>query len=385
MQIICLSSVDWEPLWTRKQQIMSRLIPEDQVLYIEAPITVLSAFKDPRLRFKWTLWLKGLRQQAEKLQLYSPPPILPFGNMYPWINSLNQRWLAFWVKKMVKKAGFKPGEAVVWTYLPTSLKLAQKLKPHKLIYDCVDEHSEYQGLINKEAMLSMERELLQNCDLVFVTAPGLWESKSPFASNIHLLPNAADLELFGQTLKPETVLAPELAALPQPILGFVGVIHNWIDLDVLTYLAQKKPEWSLVLVGPVGAGVDVSRLAELPNVHFVGSQPKEKLPSYLKGFAVCLNPFRQNELTRQVSPLKFYEYLASGRPIVSSQMPGVQEFAEIIEIAENQADFLSAVERALAAESPAAQQKRLEAAAQNSWESRVEFMRSRVQEILKSS
>ncbi len=382
MKIICISSVDWDPLWTRKQQIMSRLIPQDQVLYIEAPITVLSAFKDSRLRFKWTLWLKGLRNKAEKLQLYSPPPILPFGNIYPWINSLNQRWMAFWIKKMVKKAGIKPHEALIWTYLPTSLKLAQKLKPLKLIYDCVDEHSEYQGLINKEAMLEMEKELLQECDLVFVTAPGLWDSKSPFTENIYLLPNAADLELFGRTLKPETPLAPELAELPQPILGFVGVIHNWIDLDILIHIARKRPEWSLVLVGPVGAGVDVSHLSELPNVYFAGSQPKEKLPSYLKGFAVCLNPFRQNELTRQVSPLKFYEYLASGRPIVSTQMPGVQDFAEIIEIAENQDDFLPAIERALAGENPAAQQKRLAVAAQNSWESRVEFMRNRVQEIL---
>ncbi|MFZ5634580.1 MAG: glycosyltransferase [Bacillota bacterium] len=370
--VICIAPVDWEPIWNRSQQIMSRLPRSSRVLYVEPPATLLSAFKDRSLWFKWWRWMKGARQITENIYLYSPPVVLPFGNMFPWVNRLNQRWLLLFAGKIARRLGFK--RPLVWTYLPGSLVLARGLKPGALVYDCVDEHSEFAGLINRQAVLSMERELLGRCDIVFTTARGLYEAKKPYARNIHLVPNAADVGHFARADREETAVPPEIARLPHPLLGFVGVIHHWIDLDLVEYLAGRRPDWSVAMIGPVGAGVNVDRLKALPNVYFLGRKDREELPGYMKAFDVCLNPFRKNELTDRVNPLKLYEYLASGRPVVSVEMPGVMEFKDIIEIAGDYEGFLQAVERALESESGRKKRLRLEAAARNSWESRVEKM-----------
>lgn len=374
--IICISSVDWDPIWTRKQQVMSRLPDSNRILYIEPPITLLSALKDRSLWFKWSLWLKGARKKTENIYLYSPPVVLPFGNKYRWVNRINQRWILLFIKKIVQKLGME--NPIVWTYLPNSLPLARGLKPGMLIYDCVDEHSEYTGLINKEVVLEAERELLARCDLVFVTAAGLFESKKKNAREIYLLPNAADVGHFSLADREDTRVPEEIARLPKPVLGFVGVIHDWIDLDLLAYLAEKRPDWSVAMIGPVGAGVNVDKLKELPNVYFFGRKVKEELPGYIKAFDVCLNPFRKNELTERVSPLKFYEYLASGRPVVSVEMPGVMEFSGVIEIAAGYEEFLKGIERALAGDNDEKKKLRMEAAARNSWESRVQFMMEKI-------
>lgn len=378
--IICISSVDWDPIWTRKQQVMSRLPGGNKILYIEPPVTLLSAFKDRSLWFKWWQWLKGPRKKTENIYLYSPPVVLPFGNVYRWVNRLNQRWLLLFVKKIARRLGMN--NPIVWTYLPNSQVLAEGLGPKLLIYDCVDEHSEYTGLINKAAMLDMERSLLAGCDLVFVTAPGLYDSKKELTSNIYLLPNAADVEHFARAALPETAVPEEIRRLPRPVLGFVGVIHDWIDQDLIAYIAERRPDWTVAMIGPVGAGINVDRLKALPNVHFFGRKTKEEMPGYLKGFDVCLNSFRKNELTERVSPLKFYEYLASGRPVVSVEMPGVMEFAGLIELAGDYEGFYQGVERALAGETPGKQQLRLEAAARNSWASRVDYMTDKIMQTM---
>jgi hypothetical protein len=139
---------------------MSRLPASCKILYVEPPITLLSAVKDRSLWFKWLGWLKGPRKTTENIFLYSPPVVFPFGNIYSWVNRLNQRWLLLFVKKIARRLGMD--NPLVWTYLPNSLVLAEGLHPKILIYDCVDEHSEYTGLIKKDTMLEMERGLLES-------------------------------------------------------------------------------------------------------------------------------------------------------------------------------------------------------------------------------
>jgi glycosyltransferase involved in cell wall biosynthesis len=378
--IVCIAPVDWDPIWNRSQQLMSRMPHTSRILYIEPPATLLSAFKDRSLRFKWWRWIKGARPKTENVYLYSPPVVLPFGNIFPRVNRLNQRWSLIFVRKAARRLGFK--NPLVWTYLPGSLILARGLDPGLLIYDCVDEHSEFTGLIDREAVLAMERELLGSCDLVFTTARGLYEAKKPYARNIYLVPNAADTGHFALADREETPVPPDIAGLPHPLLGFVGVIHHWIDLDLIEYVARGRPDWSVAMIGPVGAGVSVDGLKALPNVHFLGRRDKEELPGYLKAFDICLNPFRKNRLTDRVNPLKLYEYLASGRPVVSVDMPGVAEFKDVIEIAGDYGEFLQAVERALQSENTERKKRRLEAAGGHSWENRVQYMLERVGEMI---
>ncbi len=293
--IICISSVDWNPLWTRKQQVMSRLPENNTILYMEPPVTVLSPFKDQAMWMKWKMWFKGVRKLNENIYLWSPPVTLPFGNKYRWVNKFNQWWQALYLKRVIKQLGMR--DPIVWTYMPNTGDMVDLLDKKLLVYDCVDEHSEYTGLINKEVMLNMEKDLLRACDVVFVTAIGLYESKKAYNPHTCYLPNAANVEHFMQAQAPETTVPEDIASIKGPVIGFVGVIQDWVDLDLMYAAAAAHPEWSLVLVGPVGVGIDVSRLKGLPNVHFLGRKDVGRLPGYLKAFDVCLNPFRMNELT----------------------------------------------------------------------------------------
>ncbi|MDA8210270.1 MAG: glycosyltransferase family 1 protein, partial [Clostridia bacterium] len=263
--IICISSVDWNPLWTRKQQVMSRLPENNTILYMEPPVTVLSPFKDQAMWMKWKMWFKGVRKLNENIYLWSPPVTLPFGNKYRWVNKFNQWWQALYLKRVIKQLGMQ--DPIVWTYMPNTGDMVDLLDKKLLVYDCVDEHSEYTGLINKEVMLNMEKDLLRACDVVFVTAIGLYESKKAYNPHTCYLPNAANVEHFMQAQAPETTVPEDIASIKGPVIGFVGVIQDWVDLDLMYAAAAAHPEWSLVLVGPVGVGIDVSRLKGLPNVH----------------------------------------------------------------------------------------------------------------------
>ena len=380
--IICLSSIDWDPIWTRKQQVMSRLPKSNTILYVEPPITLLSPFKDPATWSKWGMWFKGLRRLNENIYLYSPPVTLPFGNKYRLINRLNQLWINLFLKKAIRQLGFN--NPLVWTYMPNSVDIVGYIKDKRLlVYDCVDEHAEYTGFINKFLVTEMERQLMGECDLVFVTAIGLYESKKGYARAIYYLPNAANVEHFMQAQDPSTDIPDEVATILKPVVGFVGVIQDWVDLDLVEAAALAHPEWHIGMIGPVAAGINVSSLKALPNVYFLGRKDVKDLPRYIKAFDVCINPFKHNQLTDRVSPLKFYEYLASGKPIVSVNMPGVSDFTDVVEISNNTEQFVRGIERALAEETPEKLKIRLSRAKENSWDSRVEFMVKKILELIK--
>ncbi len=372
--IICISSVDWEPLWTRKQQVMSRLPVSNRILYVEPPVSWLSPFKDSACWGKWSRWREGIRQLNDNIFLLSPPVMPPFGNIFTGVNRINQGILLGTLRKAIQDLNMN--SPILWTYLHSSAPLAGKLGEKLLVYDCVDEHSEYQGF-NPRAVRAMERELLQKADIVFVTAGGLYRDKEPFCREIYLSPNAADVDHFMQADDPYTMVAPELVDLTGSVLGFIGAIKEWVDLDLLQEVAQNRPDWTLVMVGPVGANIEISGLKGLPNVLFLGHRDRQVLPQYLKGFDVCLNPFRLNRLTETVSPLKFYEYLASGKPIASVPMPEIKDFAEVVEFGEGVEGFTAAIERALH-DSPEKKARRLSRAQENSWENRVAFMMDRI-------
>ncbi|MGE5417797.1 MAG: glycosyltransferase [Acidobacteriota bacterium] len=372
--IICISSVDWEPLWTRKQQVMSRLPRSNRILYVEPPISILSPFKDPACWQKWRSWREGIRRISENIFLLSPPVVLPFGNKHQEINLINQIPIAHSVRKAASQLGMK--NPILWTYLHNSADLVGRLGEKLVVYDCVDEHSAYQGF-DPETVKALERKLLAKADIVFVTAQGLYNDKAPLCEEIHLLPNAADISHFKKANDDSIEVANELKELPWPVLGFVGVIKEWIDLDLIYQIALQRPNWAIVMIGPIGAGINVDRLNTLPNLRFLGHRDRQVLPNYLKGFDVCLNPFKMDRLTETVSPLKFYEYLASGKPIASVPMPEILGFSDVVEIGAGSEGFLQAIERALK-DTPEKKAQRLLRAGENSWENRVEFMMEKI-------
>jgi glycosyltransferase involved in cell wall biosynthesis len=267
----------------------------------------------------------------------------------------------------------------LWTFLPNAVQYVGRLGESLVVYYCTDEWSQF-SFLDGQKMAAMERRLCERADLVFATAHSLVESKRAFNPETHLASHGVDHAHFASALSPATQVASDLLALPKPVIGFIGLIQDWIDQDLIAHVAERHPEWSLVLVGK--AIVDVSRLARLPNVHLLGRRPYADLPAYCKGFSVGIIPFVLNELTHHVNPIKLREYLSAGLPVVSTPLPEVMHHAEHASIAKEPQEFVAALERAVAEDTPALRRRRSERMRKEAWEHKVAEIGDQVNRVL---
>jgi glycosyltransferase involved in cell wall biosynthesis len=219
-----------------------------------------------------------------------------------------------------------------------------------------------------------EEDLLRRVDQVIIHSPALFEKKGHLNHNTALIPNGVDFRLFSTPHMEPT----DIASLPHPRVGYVGVIKKQLDFGLLIRLAGARPQYSFVLVGPVmnvlGRERQLATLRRFPNVHFLGGKPATDLPAYIQHFDVCLMCYEVNDYTRYIYPLKLHEYLATGRPIVSSPIETVQRFAQVVALASDEAEWLTAIDRAVRevdSEGTAAQARRAAARA-NDWDLLVE-------------
>lgn len=244
--------------------------------------------------------------------------------------------------------------------------------PHsELVYDCVDRHSAYGGLMNPELVDAMELELAAKCDQVFATAKRLAQRLQTANEHTAFIPNGANYERFAQAAE-DLPCPADMKEIPGPIFGFVGALQACIEYGYLKEAAAAHPEWSFVFIGRESPGVDLSELRAKKNCHFLGLKPNEQLPQYIHRFDACLNLFDASDLSKDVSPLKFYEYLATGKPIVSTPQPEqVLQYAPIIHIAHNAAEFIACCQAALTDTDAAA---RMEEGRKSSWDARVAEM-----------
>ena len=367
-QIVCLSTSPWYPIPTRKQQVMSRL-PDSEILYFDPPVSLLAPLKDPAAKAQLKAYKNPPVQPQPNITVYALPPVLPFFNKYRFINRLNQRRQARFIRRCCERHGFET--PILWCYSPTAADTAPHLKKSALIYDCVDRHSAYGGLMNPHVVDAMEMDLARQATQVFATTDSLTRRLRTASPGAVCIPNGANYERFSQAAVPQPVPA-DIADIPDPIFGFVGALQSCIAWDLVVSAAQARPQWQFVFIGSEKPGVDLQALKALPNVHFPGMKPNEELPAYLCRFDVCLNLFASGNLSKEVSPLKFYEYLATGKPIVSTPQPDqVLEFRELIHIGGEPDSFLAACEAALQDTDPVRQAARMEAGRACSWDARV--------------
>jgi glycosyltransferase involved in cell wall biosynthesis len=378
--ILCIAAAEWAGMWARAQQFMTLFSRQgSRVIYVDPPVTALSAFKNPALRGRPA---GVVNRFSDSILVYSPPVFLPFGNIYRWINRFNQRLLAAGLSGVIGTAGLKP--TLLWTCLPNSVDLLDRLSlaGAAVVYDCADEHTAFPGLIKKEMVAGMEAELFRRADVSLVSAGELYRRKLRLAPDALLVPNGADVSHFAAALDPALPLPADLAPLPRPVIGYVGAVSGWLDQAMVAAAARALPEGSFVLIGPVDT--DVSLLESLPNVHLIGRRDYRELPAYLKGFDVATIPFKINELTLGVNPVKLYEYLAAGLPVVSAGLPEVEPFAPLVEIARTPAEFAATVLSAVPQKnSPEKVAARLEAARQHSWAARAMVASAAVDRAMK--
>ena len=388
MDFVVLATADWDnPLWTNKQQLSSRWgVAGHRVLYVESLGLRRPSVSGRDLGRMWRRLKRAnrLRPAAPGVWVFSPL-VIPLHDS-AWVRQVNRRLLTNRLRRAIRRIGMT--DSVLWTYNPLAVDQLGTMEWSGVVYHCVDELAGSPG-IPSELIENSETELCRTADLVVVSAPGLAEGPRSAARRLEYLPNAADFELFHKAVLGEAV-PDDLARIDRPRIGFFGAISEYkLDLELLGEVFQRRTEWQLVLVGPIGEGdpgTRVAALEALPNVHFLGSRSRDELPGYLGGFDVCLLPNRLNRYTRHMFPLKFFEYLSAGKPVVMTPLPSLEEYRHLAHVAEaNPGAFSLSIERALA-ESPddPVRGRRIDEARQHDWNLQAERLATMTREAIAS-
>jgi hypothetical protein len=372
--IICLASAMWSDNWVNAQHIMSRLAETNRVLYIEttglrAPSTKKGDFNKIIHR------LRSVLKGAQKIHtnLYVVPPLTFPLYHKAFIKKFNDFILYLQLKWLTRKLNLE--NPILWIFLPTGEGLIGKFNEKLSIYYCVDEYSANPG-VSKETIISMENNLLQKVDLVVTISPKLYQNKRERNPNTYYLPNVADVEMFTKARNCSET-PEDIAKISKPIIGYIGNISNYkVNISILINLAKKNPQWSIVLIGPIGHGdpsTDITSLLKVSNIYLLGSKPYNSLPFYLAAFDVAIIPFHENEYTLSSYPLKFHEYLAAGKKIVTPPLPAFQDYHNIVYFAKTSDEFIDRIKIALKKEITSKEWDcRNEILEAHSWKKRIE-------------
>ncbi|MBM3155217.1 MAG: glycosyltransferase family 1 protein [Chloroflexi bacterium] len=381
--ILCFSIIDWDYLWHRPQELMSRFARDDnRVLYVDTLGVRSPGMRDLRrviMRLKHWLQggIQGSRCVAENLYVYSPG-ILPFLN-WTWAQRVNGWILQTSLRRIMQSLHFS--QPIIWTYLPTRavLHLIEGIGHKMLIYDCLDAIAyNPAGVVGDYAQT--ERRLVERADLVFATSGVLYRERAPYNEHIYQVPYGVNVDHYLQPGLENVPPPRDLAKMNQPRVGFFGAIDHRLDLELLMHLARAHPEWALVLIG--SAKMDLSPILEFENVHFLGIKPHQLLPRYLAHLDVLIIPYLINEFTRHIYPAKIYECLASGKPVVATDLPELRSLSGVIGIASDMGQFTELVSRAMIEDTLDLRQRRIDIAKHNSWAARYEFISEKVAQRL---
>lgn len=327
--LVVLSHLRWDFVYQRPQHLMSRFARERRVFFFEEPLYRPAEEGGPRL---------VVSDRPEGVAVVVPH--LPEGLSPEEVEAAQAKLLS----ELHAHRGIE--EPILWYYTPMAMGFTAGSPSRAVVYDCMDELSLFRGA--PPDLLSREERLLAEADLVFTGGRSLYEAKRSRHPSVHAFPSSIDAAHFARAREPQPEPADQ-AGIPRPRLGYFGVIDERIDLDLLSALADARPEWQIVLVGPV-VKIDPATLPRRPNLHYLGMKSYAELPAYLAGWDVALMPFARNESTRFISPTKTPEYLAGGRPVVSTSIRDVVHpygTEGLVEIADEAGEFEVAVARCL--------------------------------------
>jgi glycosyltransferase involved in cell wall biosynthesis len=302
-----------------------------------------------------------ISEVEKNIFVFSPLAVPLYG---PVGRTINSKILCYQIKQAMRKLAMS--RVMNWIFNPAAGVIAGKLGEERVIYHCVDEYTAFSG-VGASQLAETEKRLLARADLTIASADLLYESKRRMNPNTVLIRHGVDYNHFRKALDPATEIPADVANLPRPIIGFFGLVADWVDIELMAHMARHFACGSLVVLGKVTT--DVSALAALPNVHLVGRKPYSQLPAYAKAFDVALNPFRVNRLTLNANPLKVREYLAAGLPVVATPIPEV-EMLDQCRVAADGESFVREIEAAL--KDPGPKRWRSQTMRDQSWESKLD-------------
>jgi hypothetical protein len=374
--LVYFSQGPWDDLWRPQHQILSIFAKQNKVIYVERRPYLRSTVSELRRgELGWQdLRRPTLKKVAENLYLHRYPLWAPASGAFA-LKELSRTAMQHSLNRSMRSLGMS--NPIVWYSLPSWGDLIDDLPSAKLkLYHAIDEYTSYSDM--SEAKIRtwerLERMMMAKTDAVIVVSKTLYDAKSPYNPHTYLIPNAVNYQAYEAALA-DPELPPELAAIPKPRVGYIGLIGDKLNLPMLLDLARENPQWSLVFLGTVRLPNQEDlwqALVSLPNVHHLGAVDVSRVPDYVKGFQVGLMPNLQNLFAENCSPLKLYDYLAAGIPVASIDIPHARPFASHIHLASTPEDFGQAVRDALADTDPQRWQERREIAAQETWEARVD-------------
>ena len=366
--IVAFSHLRWNFVWQRPQQFLSRFAEQHPVLFIEEPFYDLGADQEPTLELQET-------QDGVVVAI----PHLRDGDR--WEDSHEViRGLARRAIDSINREG-QFDEPILWYYSPMMVEWSlDHFETSGVVYDCMDELSQFK--FAPEGLIENERRLMEHADIVFTGGQELYEKKSRQHENTHFFGCGVEYEHFAKAQDVDQPVPDDVKGLKKPIIGWFGVIDERVDYDLIKKAAELRPDYSFVLVGPV-VKVDPATLPQAPNIHWLGGRDYKQLPDYCRAFDVCMMCFAINEATEFINPTKALEYLATGKPVISTPVKDVvRQYSDLVEIAKTPEEFVEKLDRLIQHPDLERIQKGIEKARESSWEGTVSQMRALILEAI---
>lgn len=369
--IVCFSH-DWTGDPLSKTHLMRVLARDNRILWVNAIANRMptTSSKDvSRILKKLGSFMEPVREVEANIFVLNPLAVPAYGSKA--MVAVNGIFLARQVRRAMRKLGF--ADVVNIVFNPAAGMVTGKLGETQLIYYCVDEYTAFTGV--SDGLREIEEGLFRKADLVVVSAKRLFDSKSSFNKNTHIIRHGTDWNHFRTAIDGDLEIPADIARLPRPIIGFHGLLADWVDYKLIKKVAERFASGSVLLIGKtsVDAEQKIKTIAGVKNIHLLGRKPYSELPAYCKAFDVALNPFEISELTLAANPLKVREYLAAGLPVVSTDIPEVRVLPGCL-VGIDHEDFITKIEQALSEPKPRIEVS--DGVAHESWEARVDELRS---------
>lgn len=322
------------------------------------------------------------------LREYVPSPWLPVNYRSPRIDGIFEGLRRRRLRHEMSRLGMSKPILYIWH--PRFVDFIGSFGESLVVFHCYDEYSAFNAsAAERDRILEQEERLVHQADLVIAASEALAQARRRTNTNVHVVENGVDFELFAQAQSPDLEVPPTLAKLPGPIIGCVLTQLTVVDVPMLTEVLRRRPQWQVVIIGmdrpnAASQGAMLADLLSQRNLHFLGRQGLAAMPSFLKGCDVCAIPWVINDITAaSSSPLKLYEYFAAGKPIVSAALPLLKHLSDLVEFASGADQWVAAIERALASDGPELVAKRQRVAMSNTWDQRVASIESAMAEALR--
>jgi hypothetical protein len=387
--LLFISTMDFGRIWGSREVYASRMAERNRVFFVNPHYG-----PEQILRRRWIRELRrkqatGIEEITPHLHVLTPPLALPGARYSRRIDAWNQDRLTAWIRKVL--APYRLDRPILWIYPPWADRLVDSFDESMALYFCIDRFSAATEGRKKRIIDDSERQLVERVDLVIAITRHLERHLAALCGQrtpLELIYNGAPIEEILKRMKCEEAIPPDISHIPAPRIGFMGSVNAKVDLALIRDVARLRPDWHWVFVGLVAVEeLDPSLLADLrrlANVHLLGPRPRETLISYERHFTVSTIPLHVNQWTINIRPLKFPEYLAIGRPIISTPLPELSEYGDNVAFAVGAQQWIEAIEKALAAggdESAGA--RRIRCAAAFSWESRFAMIENLIQRFEK--